>query len=97
MVLRRLGSLLPLVTLFRLAQIIGGMTSALKASDLKCSPAAEIHFMAQRSYGRSFYADGTELSSAEVQIADHWRYVRIEILDANGGRAWTNPFVTSNE
>lgn len=65
---------------------------------VKCSPAAEIHFMAQRSYGRSFYADGGEpLTSAELQIADHWRYLRVEVVDAHGGRAWTNPFVMSKE
>ncbi len=59
-----------------------------------CSPAAEVHFIAQRSNGRSFYADGGEpITSAEVPLPGHWKYIRIEVVDRQGNRAWANPLM----
>lgn len=60
---------------------------------VRCSPAVEINFIAQRSSGRSFFADGEPITSAEVAVPEAWRYVRVEIVDSQGRRAWTNPFV----
>ncbi len=74
------------------ARIADGVVS------VRCSPAREIHFVAQRSAGRSFYADdGEPLRSAELKFSPMWDYVRVEIVDANGGRAWTNPFARSDD
>lgn len=65
---------------------------------VKCSPVSEIHFIAQRSAGRAFYADGGEpLTSAEVDFSPTLDYVRIEVVDGNGNRAWANPFLRSKE
>jgi hypothetical protein len=69
------------------ARIVDGVLT------VNCSPAVEINFIAQRSNGRSFFADGEPLTSAEVAIPETWRYVRVEVVDAQGRRAWTNPFI----
>ena len=64
-----------------------------KAS-VKCSPAAEIHFIAQRWHGQSFYADDWRLlTEAQAWVYNDWRYVRAEVVDEKGRRAWTNPIV----
>jgi hypothetical protein len=60
---------------------------------VKCSPASEIQFIAQRSAGRVIRAKDEPLTSAELPFSPMWDYVRIEVIDADGGRAWTNPFV----
>lgn len=59
---------------------------------LKCSPVAEIHFMAQRYVGASTYADdGPDMTWAECPVDKTFRYVRGEVVDRQGRRAWTNP------
>jgi len=59
---------------------------------VRCEPAVEIHFMAATWHGQSFYAgDGPLLSRAEAPVREGWRYVRAEIVGADGRRAWTNP------
>ena len=61
---------------------------------LECSPAAEVHFMCARSTGRAFYADeGEPITSATFAANPSARYVRVEVVDAQGRRAWSNPFV----
>jgi len=61
---------------------------------VKCSPAREIHFIAQRSSGGAVYSDdGEPITQAEWPVHPHWKYVRVEVVDADGGRAWTNPFI----
>lgn len=61
---------------------------------VRCSPAAEVHFIAQRANGCSFFADGGEpITSLEKQVGSGWKYVRVEIVDRRGNRAWTNPIV----
>jgi len=59
---------------------------------VRCSPAKEIHFVGRRSTGRVFYADGEPLTSAEAQFSPMLDYLRVEVVDGNGNRAWTNPF-----
>jgi hypothetical protein len=61
---------------------------------VRCSPAMEIHIMAQKFLGQSFYTDGEkELTTARCPLHDQMRYVRVEVVDRNGNRAWTNPIV----
>ena len=59
---------------------------------LTCSPVREIHFLSRRAAGLSFYADGAgPLTNAEREVGESLKYVRAEIVDADGKRAWTNP------
>lgn len=59
---------------------------------LRCSPAREIHFMCRCSTGRCFYAeDGPPLTSAEAELTVSAGYVRAQVVDELGRRAWTNP------
>ena len=75
----------PVIEDFRVA---GGVVS------IKCSPAAEVHFMAQRRHGFSFYADGGKLiQQAQFDLYDEMQYVRAEIVDEKGNHAWTNPIM----
>ena len=60
---------------------------------VKCSPVMEINFVAQGPHGWGYASDDEPLTNAEVAISDKWSYVRVEIVDAQGRRAWTNPFV----
>jgi len=61
---------------------------------VKCSPVVEIHFMSKRSQGRSFYTEpGATLTDAEREVSPELGYVRAEVLDAQGRRAWTNPLM----
>jgi len=65
---------------------------------VRCSPAAELHFMAQRSHGCSLYTDGGEpMTHAEIPLPGNWKYVRVEVVDPRGNRAWTNPLVLREE
>lgn len=59
---------------------------------VRCSPAVSITFMAQRWRGRRVVAEpGKRLLEACYELTGTERYVRIEIADAHGGTAWTNP------
>ncbi len=59
---------------------------------VRCSEAKEIHLMAGNWHGRSAHAEGDRgLTEAEVEVGKDWKYVRAEVVDAGGGRAWTNP------
>lgn len=67
-----------------------------KTARIRCSPVAEIHFMAQRWHGAgSFFADaGPDLTTAEVTLPEDpnvLKYLRAEIIDRKGNHAWTNP------
>jgi hypothetical protein len=61
---------------------------------VRCSSVVEIHFIAQKFLGQSFYADGDkELTTARCYLQDVMTYVRAEVVDRNGKRAWTNPIL----
>ncbi len=61
---------------------------------VKCSPAAEVHFMSRRASGCSFYADdGDPLTYAEFALPEGLGHVRCEVVDGEGRRAWTNPLL----
>ena len=59
---------------------------------VRCSPARRISVMASRATGRSFLAGrGGLLTEVERELSGNERYVRIEVEDAEGRQAWTNP------
>jgi hypothetical protein len=61
---------------------------------IKCSPAAEIHFMCNRWHGQSFYTDNSPLlTHAEFKPSKEAKYVRGEIVDEKRSHAWTNPIM----
>lgn len=61
---------------------------------VECSPAVEIQLVSQTSWGRSFFVDDGELlTSAEREVDDSLKYVRAEIVDDRGLRAWSNPIL----
>ena len=67
----------------------------LEGSELtvKCSEAQSIVFKAQSSRGkRAFPSDGELLTEATYSIPESAKYVRVEITDETGKKAWSNPF-----
>ena len=65
---------------------------------IACSEVAEIHCIGRRASGRSFYADhGPPLTRAEIPLPHAPGYIRVEIVDARGRKAWTNPFFLPGE
>jgi len=59
---------------------------------VRCSPAVSIAFVAQRYRGRRVVPEkGKRLLDARYELRGDERYVRIEVTDARGGTAWTNP------
>ena len=65
-----------------------------KVAFIRCSPAVEIHFIAQKYFGRSFYANGEkEMVSGRYEVPDEVQYLRAEVVDRSGNRAWTNPII----
>ena len=57
-----------------------------------CSPVSKILFCADRHPSRKISCgDGEELTSAEIDLKDSYKYVRATVVDENGNRAWTNP------
>lgn len=66
------------------------------AVTLECSPVREIHFICRGASGGSFYdEDGEGLRAACFQPAAGAPYVRIQLIDHHGCRAWTNPIMLS--
>lgn len=60
---------------------------------VKCSEAQSIVFKAERSRGRRFVSsNGTLLTEASYSVPAHTKYVRIEVTDVTGKKAWSNPF-----
>ena len=58
---------------------------------VECSPAKEISFVSTPSLGIKYYAEGSPLTSASYRGRLGETYVRIEVTDYAGGRAWSNP------
>lgn len=60
---------------------------------VRTSPARSIVFKAQRYFGRRCLPpEGGLLEYAEYTLHGSERYVRVEVTDAEGRKAWTNPF-----
>ncbi len=71
---------------------IRNVTIEEKTIHVECSPVKEIHFLGYACYGRRVVAEsGGFLGCAEYTPSDGHRYTRIEVVDAEGRRAWTNP------
>ncbi len=61
---------------------------------LRCSPVVEVHFVCASWRGHSLYADGgEEMTRAEFALKEDARFVRLEVVDREGNRAWSNPLV----
>ena len=59
---------------------------------IKCSPVSQIRFAGKSPHGRMYIAqDGEPLTSIEWKMPEGSKYVRAEVIDANGKHAWTNP------
>ncbi|MBA7601500.1 hypothetical protein ES703_08575 [subsurface metagenome] len=58
---------------------------------VECSSAKEISFVSTPSLGMKFYAEGSPLTGALYKGRLGEAYVRIEVTDYAGGKAWSNP------
>ena len=59
---------------------------------VRCSPSRTIKFMARSADGKCFRArDGELLASAEYELRGTETYLRVQVEDAAGRRAYTNP------
>ncbi|MCX8081878.1 MAG: CehA/McbA family metallohydrolase [bacterium] len=58
---------------------------------VECDPAEYIDFIGYNSLGKRF--SGKDIRYAEYQIKGNEIYIRIEITDRYGKKAWTNPVV----
>jgi hypothetical protein len=59
---------------------------------VSCSPARAIAFKAQRSSGKRFLApQGETLTTAAYPVMGGEKYIRVEITDIGGKKAWSNP------
>jgi len=61
---------------------------------VRCSPARDVHFVARGSRGYCVHAgsEGPLLTEAEGEFRPDQGYLRIEVVDAAGRTAWTNPW-----
>ena len=64
---------------------------------VECSPAKEISFVSTPSLGMKYYAEGNPLTGASYKGRLGETYVRIEVTDYAGGRAWSNPIYNTPE
>jgi predicted metal-dependent phosphoesterase TrpH len=60
---------------------------------IKCSPVVNICFLGQYGiFGKNIMSDREHLlTTAEYKLPKNIRWVRVEVVDANGRHAWTNP------
>ncbi|HEX9914575.1 MAG TPA: CehA/McbA family metallohydrolase [Candidatus Bathyarchaeia archaeon] len=56
-----------------------------------CSPAEKIAFVSVPCLGVCYKAAGDTLTGASYSLRPGERYVRVQVTDSRGGRAWTNP------
>ena len=70
--------------------------SAVRTADgfkVECSEVDSVTFVADRSKGRRVCPeDGSQITSALMELRGNESYVRIECASRLGGTAWTNPF-----
>jgi hypothetical protein len=75
-----------------------GETRPARKIVVRCSPAQSIVFKAQRSRGRRYLpAKGELLTQAEHVLSGAEKYLRVEVTDPSGKRAWSNPFFFDRE
>ena len=58
---------------------------------VECSPAKSISFVSTPSLGMKFHARGTPLTGATYPGREGETYVRVEVADYEGRKAWSNP------
>lgn len=64
-----------------------------KKITVKCSAAQSIVFKAECHRGRRVLApEGATLTEATYQVPEGAKYVRVEVTDETGKKAWSNPF-----
>ena len=64
-----------------------------KKITVKCSAAQSIVFKAECHRGRRVLApEGATLTEATYQVPEDAKYVRVEVTDETGKKAWSNPF-----
>lgn len=69
------------------------VTHADKKITVKCSAAQSIVFKAECHRGRRVLApEGATLTEATYQVPEDAKYVRVEVTDETGKKAWSNPF-----
>ncbi|HBG26037.1 MAG: hypothetical protein A2Y10_03795 [Planctomycetes bacterium GWF2_41_51] len=60
--------------------------------NIKCSSAVQINFFAAAHLGRVFRPkDSNSLTQAQWKLSSNCRFVRAEVIDAQGRHAWSNP------
>ena len=64
---------------------------------LECSPVKEISFVSTPSRGIKYYAEDEPLTGASYEGRPGETYVRIEVTDYEGRRAWSNPIYNEPE
>ena len=63
---------------------------------VRCSPVRSIDVIGAARYGQRWQAaPGDTLTGATYRLKGPERYVRVECTDAQGKKAWSNPFFTS--
>ena len=58
---------------------------------LECSPCRHVVFLYGRAPGRMFRDPEGLITRAEFTVPSHYAYLRANVMDAEGRRAWTNP------
>jgi hypothetical protein len=58
---------------------------------VKCSEAQRIHAV-QDTYGTEHREGGNLFTQATFALRKNAKWVRFEIIDATGNKAWSNPF-----
>lgn len=62
---------------------------------IKCSPASKIRFITYEPLGRTF--EGSAMTEGNYVLSGREKYVRVEVCDENGRKAWTNPIFLHGE
>lgn len=73
---------------------VDGAPATIRELTVTCSPVQSITMKGQRYYGWHIQSpDGESLTTARFQIPAGMKYLRVEITDVHGKRAWCNPFM----
>ena len=73
--------------------LIGENETPKKTITLECTPVQSIVFKGQQSRGKCVVAsEGEYITQAEYDVPSGTSYVRVELTDDQGKKAWSNPF-----
>lgn len=56
---------------------------------ISCSSVNEVHFITYPARGKANF--GSDIKEMEYTLKGGEQYIRVEVIDSNGKRAWTNP------